>query len=112
GGARPPVCDPARGEPIASVAQATPEDVDRAAGLADEAYRNDWKRRSPRDRARVLFRLTARIREQADHLARLESRNTGKPIASARGEVLLGADCFEYYAGAATKFGGATNPVS
>jgi betaine-aldehyde dehydrogenase len=111
-GARRLVFDPATGEAIASVAQATPEDVDRAARLADVAYRGDWKRRTPKDRAAVLFRLAARIRDAADALARLESRNTGKPIASARGEILLGADCFEYYAGAATKFGGATIPVS
>jgi betaine-aldehyde dehydrogenase len=111
-GERRLVFDPATGEAIASVAQATDEDVDRAARLADEAYRGDWKRRTPKDRAAALFRLAARIREEADALAHLESRNTGKPIASARGEILLGADCFEYYGGAATKFGGATIPVS
>jgi len=111
-GARRLVFDPATGEAIASVAQATPEDVDRAARLADDAYSGDWKRRTPKDRAAALFRLAARIRDAADELARVESRNTGKPIASARGEILLGADCFEYYAGAATKFGGATIPVS
>ena len=111
-GERRLVFDPATGEAIASVAQATSEDVDRAARLADEAYRRDWKRRTPKDRATVLFQLAARIRGNADELARLESRNTGKPIASARGEILLGADCFEYYAGAATKFGGSTIPVS
>jgi len=111
-GERRLVFDPSTGEPIASVAQATPEDVDRAARLADATYRGDWKRRTPRDRAAVLFRLAALIREKADELARLESLNTGKPIASARGEISLGADCFEYYAGAATKFGGSTIPVS
>ncbi len=111
-GERRLVFDPATGEPIASVAQATAEDVDRAARLADGAFRDDWKGRTPRDRAAVLFRLAALIRENTDELARLESRNTGKPIASARGEISLGADCFEYYAGAATKFGGSTIPVS
>jgi betaine-aldehyde dehydrogenase len=111
-GARRLVFDPATGEPIASVAQATAGDVDRAARLAEKAYRAQWKTRTPRDRAAVLLRLAALIREKADELARLESRNTGKPIASAKGEISLGADCFEYYAGAATKFGGSTIPVS
>ena len=110
--ARRVVVDPATGEAIASVAQAAPEDVDRAARLADETWRRDWRRRTPKERASILFRLAARIREEADALARLESRNTGKPIGSARGEILSGADCFEYYAGAATKFGGSTIPVS
>jgi len=111
-GERRLVFDPATGEAIASVAQATAQDVDRAARLANEAYRGDWKRRTPKDRAAVLFRMAARIREEAEDLARLESRNTGKPIASARGEISLGADCFEYYGGAVTKFGGSTIPVS
>jgi len=112
GGARRVIVDPATGEPIAFVVQATPEDVGRAAGLADAAWRRDWKRRTPKERASILFRLAARIREEADALARLESRNTGKPIGSARGEILMGADCFEFYAGAVTKFGGSTIPVS
>jgi acyl-CoA reductase-like NAD-dependent aldehyde dehydrogenase len=106
------VFDPSTGEAIASVAQATPADVDRAARLAHEAFRGDWRRRTPKERASILFALSARIRDHADELARLESRNTGKPIGSARGEILMGADCFEYYAGAATKFGGSTIPVS
>ena len=112
GGERRVVSNPATGEAIASVAQATPEDVDRAARLADETFRRDWRRRTPKERASILFALAALIRNRADELAGLESRNTGKPIASARGEILLGADCFEFYAGAATKFGGSTIPVS
>jgi acyl-CoA reductase-like NAD-dependent aldehyde dehydrogenase len=112
GGDRRVIHDPATGEPIASVVAATPEDVDRAAQLADATWRGDWKRRTPKERASILFRLAGRIREEADPLARLESRNTGKPIGSARGEILMGADCFEFYAGAVTKFGGSTIPVS
>ena len=104
--------DPATGEAIASVAQAGAEDVDRAASLANRVYRDDWRRRTPRERAARLFELARRIRDAANELAMLESRNTGKPIGSARGEILMGADCFEYYAGAATKFGGSTIPVS
>jgi acyl-CoA reductase-like NAD-dependent aldehyde dehydrogenase len=112
GGQRRLVFNPATGEAIASVAQAAPEDVDRAARAAEEAYRLDWKRRTPKERATVLFELARRIREKADTLSRLESENVGKPIGAARSEILMGADCFEYYAGAATKFGGSTIPVS
>src|SRR5262249_23652008 len=104
--------NPADGRPLARVAQAAVEDVDRAARLAEECYRSDWRRRTPRDRAAVLFRVASLIREHADELALMESRNVGKPLASAKGEVLSGADCFEYYAGAVTKFGGETIPVS
>src|SRR5260221_9948658 len=64
-GARRLVFDPATGEAIASVAQATPEDVDRTANLADAAYRGDWKRRTPKDRAAGLFPLAPRVRGAA-----------------------------------------------
>jgi betaine-aldehyde dehydrogenase len=63
------------------------------------------------ERARVLLRLAGRIREEAGALAELESRNVGKPIQEARGEVEMGADCFQYYAGLIPAFGGRTVPV-
>ena len=56
--------------------------------------------------------MADRIREHAEELARLESGDVGKPIASARAEVLSGADCFDYYAGALARFTGETIPVS
>jgi acyl-CoA reductase-like NAD-dependent aldehyde dehydrogenase len=111
-GERRLIHDPATGEALASVAQATPDDVAEAALLADATYRRDWKRRTPRERAGILWKLAGLIRGKSEELSQLESRNVGKPIAAARGEILSGADCFEYYAGAATKFGGSTLPVS
>ncbi len=59
----------------------------------------------------MLLDLAARVRAQADELALLEARNTGKPISDARWEIGSGAACFEYYAGAATKLAGSTPPV-
>jgi hypothetical protein len=59
----------------------------------------------------VLLDLAARVRAQADELAVLEARNTGKAISDARWEVCSGAACFEYYAGAATQLAGSTPPV-
>jgi len=105
------IVNPASGEVLARVPESSEADVDRAARSADAAYR-EWRRRTPRERASAMFALAARIRDRADELARIESRNVGKPIGSARSEVLSAADCFEYYAGAVTKFGGATIPVS
>jgi betaine-aldehyde dehydrogenase len=110
-GGRTSILAPATNEVIARVAEAGAEDVDLAVRAAHAAFAV-WRRVSPRDRARVLFRAAERIRERADELAALESANAGKPLASARGEILSGADTFEFYAGAVTKFGGATIPVS
>ena len=104
--------NPATGAPLATVAQAGSDDVTYAVEAAQTAFTGEWSRVRPRARSRILFDLARLIREQADALALLESRNTGKPLAGARGEIAAAADCYEYYAGAVTKFGGQTLPVS
>lgn len=107
------VVNPATGEVLARVAQAGSEDVDAAVAAANRAWqRGDWRRATVAERARVLLRLAERIRESSDELAALESRNVGKPISEARGEIEMGAACFQYYAGLIPAFGGQTVPVS
>jgi aldehyde dehydrogenase (NAD+)/betaine-aldehyde dehydrogenase len=64
------------------------------------------------ERGRVLLRMAARIRERADELARLETRNNGMPLSDARKDVETVATAFEYYAGAANKVFGHTIPVA
>lgn len=103
--------EPATGQRLATVPESTREDVDRAARAAERSFdKGDWRRMHPRERGRVMLRLAALIRENADELARLESRNVGKPIRDSRDEVGLAADCFEYYAGTTNKIGGQTIP--
>jgi betaine-aldehyde dehydrogenase len=105
--------DPATQEPFAEVASAGPEDVDRAVASAHRAFaEGPWRRLTSRERGRLLLRLAELVREHAEELARLESRNVGKPIREAREEVQLAADCFEYYGGAVNKVGGHTVPVA
>ena len=104
--------NPATGEPLARVPDSSVEDVDLAALSAQECFRNDWRRRAPRERSSALRRLAALIADHAEELALVESRNVGKPLAAAKAEVLSGADCFDYYAGAMTRFAGETLPVS
>ncbi len=107
------VLNPATGEVLAQVAQAGPEDIDAAVAAARRSFeRGDWRRAAPAERARVLLRLAERIRAAADDLAHLEASNVGKPIQEARGEVEMGAACFQYYAGLIPAFGGGTVPVS
>lgn len=107
------VTNPATGQVIAEVARGGPDDVDRAARAARTAFDDGpWPRLSAAERGRVLFRLAERIREDAETLAVMEVRHSGKTIADARAEVELAAGCFEYYAGAATKHFGETIPVA
>jgi betaine-aldehyde dehydrogenase len=102
--------EPATGEPLTDVARMTPHDADQAIRAAHKAFGGDWRRINTRDRARLLNRLAALIRENAEELARLESRNVGKPIRDSRDEVGLAANVFEYYAGTTNKVGGQTIP--
>jgi betaine-aldehyde dehydrogenase len=101
--------EPATGERLASVPKATVEDADAAIRRAAAAFPK-WRAVNTRDRGRILMRLSQLIRDNAEELAKLESRNVGKPIRDSRDEVALAADCFEYYAGTTNKIGGQTIP--
>lgn len=104
--------DPSTGEELAIVSRASAGDVDRAVAVADERFRGgEWRHAPVRTRRDVLRGIADGIRRDLEHLARLESRNAGKPIAAARGEVGAAAAVFDYYAGAIDKFGGATLPT-
>jgi betaine-aldehyde dehydrogenase len=94
------------------VARAGAADAERAVAAAARAFRSGtWPRATAAARQRALLALAARIRAQAEELATLEARNAGKPIADARWEVGAAAQCFEFFAGAATVFAGSVPPV-
>ena len=90
------------------------EDVDRAVEAARRAFDDPqgWSSWSASKRGRTLAKLSALVKANLEELARLESRNVGKPISGARGEALGASLVFEYYAGAANKVFGETIPVS
>src|SRR6202789_70406 len=95
------VLDPATGECIAEVAEASPSQVDSAVAAA-EAAGAGWARTVPKDRAALLLRLADRIEADGREFAKLESDNTGKPLAAAlNDEIPAIADVFRFFAGAA-----------
>ena len=107
------VTNPATGEAVAIVPIAGEDDADRAVLAAHRAFEEGhWPRMAASERGRVLIRIAGFLRERVESLARLEVLNSGKPIRDARAEVLAAAECFEYYAGAATKWFGETIPVT
>lgn len=107
------VMNPATGAAVASAPVADEQDVQRAVSAARRAFEEGpWPKMSASERGRVLLRVASLLRERVDSLAHLEVQNSGKPIRDARGEVLAAAECFEYYAGAATKWFGETIPVT
>jgi aldehyde dehydrogenase (NAD+) len=95
---------PATEEPLAEVAQAGPEDVDRAVGAAREAFSNGWSTLRPSERAKYLFRIARILQERSRELAVAESLDGGKPIKESRDvDLPLAAAHFFYYAGWADK---------
>lgn len=105
------VINPATEEVIREMESPGVEQADAAVAAARAAF-PAWKRTAPQDRTRILRRLADKVEAERDHLAQLESLNTGKPIASARGEIGMAADTFHYYASAGERLLGATIPVA
>lgn len=104
------IVDPATGDTFAAVAVADDSDVDRAVRAATAAF-PAWRDTDPAVRGRTLNRIAESIRDHADDLAAVESRDQGKPISQARSDLAGAARYFEYYAGAADKLEGTSVPV-
>ena len=78
-----PNVEPATGRVIAEIADGGPEDVDAAVAAASRAFEG-WRRTPAEERSRLLLRVADLIEANFDELARLESEDSGKPIALAR----------------------------
>ena len=95
------VLNPATGELIVLVPEASVEQVHRAVSAAHRAF-DSWSESTPSERSRLLLKLADAIESRAEEFARLESLNCGKPYARALADEMPAvADCFRYFAGAA-----------
>jgi aldehyde dehydrogenase (NAD+) len=102
-----PVLDPATEEVIGEAPRGVAEDVDRAIDAARRAVRAPaWRDLDPYRRGRLLLAWARRIDDEGDALARLLSRENGKPLSEARDEVETTVRYLEYYAGWADKLDG------
>lgn len=89
--------NPATGETLATYLWATADDVERAISQADTGFRQ-WRRESVSHRAQKLRDLGAALRNRGEEMARMMSREMGKPILQARGEVAKSASLCDWYA--------------
>jgi malonate-semialdehyde dehydrogenase (acetylating)/methylmalonate-semialdehyde dehydrogenase len=97
-GAGLPSYDPATGRQTGIVALATPADVDAAVAAAAAAF-PAWSRTPPLKRARVMFRFKELVERELPGLAAAITREHGKVLADARGEVVRGLEVVEYACG-------------
>jgi aldehyde dehydrogenase (NAD+) len=105
-----PLVDPSVGVPFTEIGRATAEDVDDAVRSARAALEGPWGRIDAAERGRLLLKLAQAVADNAEELALLEARDTGKPIRQAKADMVALARYFEFYGGAADKHHGTTIP--
>ncbi|MDD1834012.1 aldehyde dehydrogenase [Pseudomonas aeruginosa] len=92
---------PATGEAVARLHAASLEGVEQAMAGAHRAFRESgWAQRKPHERATVLYRIAALIRERSEELAQLQRLDNGKPIRETRNLVASAAATFQFFAAA------------
>ncbi|MBD2453433.1 aldehyde dehydrogenase family protein [Nostoc sp. FACHB-87] len=96
-------------EVVATFPRSHTEDVDKAVAAAREAYRS-WRQVPAPARAEYIFRVGELLLQHKEELAQLISREMGKPLTEARGDVQEGIDCAFYSAGEGRRLFGLTTP--
>jgi succinate-semialdehyde dehydrogenase / glutarate-semialdehyde dehydrogenase len=91
------VINPATGKPIGKVAHAGIADLDRALAAAQKGF-EAWRKVPANERATIMRKAAALVRERASDIARLMTQEQGKPFAEARVEMLSAADIIEWFA--------------
>ncbi|MFN8472831.1 MAG: aldehyde dehydrogenase family protein [Anaerolineae bacterium] len=109
-----PTYNPATGEVLAEIAEADAEDVNRAVRAARNAFADGspWRRMTPAQRGKLIWRIADLMDANREELAQLETLNNGRSIRVSRSDVPFSAEWFRYYGGWPTKLQGDTIPVS
>lgn len=106
------VVAPATGKVFATIARGTKADIDRAVKAAQAALDGPWGKMSPLERCRILTKISQLVLEHMEELTKIEARDTGKPMSTARNDIQVLARYFEFYGGAADKLHGEVIPFS
>jgi succinate-semialdehyde dehydrogenase / glutarate-semialdehyde dehydrogenase len=96
--------NPATGQVVQTFPTITDSDLETALATADDCFRNDWRHRPVADRARIVSRAAAIMRDKADEYARYIVEDMGKLLGVALVEVNLAASILDYYAKNAETF--------
>ncbi|MFJ2353502.1 aldehyde dehydrogenase family protein [Glutamicibacter sp. NPDC087673] len=102
-----PVIEPATGQQVSTLANATVGDLEEAVSAARSAFESgEWATQTPLARERMIHRLADLIEENFHELATLESIDVGKPLSEAEMDIQGTIDTYRYFAGWATKITG------
>ncbi|MFB6272678.1 MAG: aldehyde dehydrogenase [Salinibacter sp.] len=104
------VRDPANGDVVGTGVNADPEDAERAIEAAHAAFKT-WSRTPPPERGEVLKAAARMARERQDELGELLSREQGKPLSEAKGEVDGAAGALEFFGEESWRIQGETMPT-
>ena len=102
--------NPGTGESLAEFADCGADDVDAAVQAAKKAY-DGWRNTPPLERARLLKRIAAVLRENADELAMIDAADCGNPVHEMVMDATIAAAQIEFYAGLVTEVKGASIPM-
>ena len=103
--------DPSTEEAICEVARGTAKDVDLAVHAAEKALHGPWQQLSPASRGELLYSLAELIQTNRIELARMETRDVGKPLKISLGDIDGVVATLRYNAGATDKMQGDTIPL-
>ncbi len=104
--------DPATGKPWALMPEARTDDVNRAVESADNAlWAPEWRHMTASQRGKLLLKLADIIADNAQKLAEIETRDTGKIMRETTAQIAYVAEYYRYYAGVADKIQGAHLPI-
>lgn len=103
------VLNPATGAAHAGLPLAGRSDLDRALDASQRGFRK-WRDTAPEKRGAVLAKAAALLRERADRIARIATLEQGKPLAEAKGEILLAASLLDFHAGEGQRIYGRVLP--
>ncbi|MDX6582660.1 MAG: succinate-semialdehyde dehydrogenase / glutarate-semialdehyde dehydrogenase [Solirubrobacterales bacterium] len=105
GGGTLAVEDPATGEALCEIADATPADAQAAIDAACDAQA-EWGASAPNARSEILYRAFEALSERADELALLMTLEMGKAIAESKAEIAYAAEFFRWFSGEALRIDG------
>lgn len=91
------VFDPATGKEIGRLAHAGKVDLDRALSAAQSGF-EVWRDQTPAERSKIMRKAAQLVRDRIEIIAMLMTREQGKPLAEARGEISAAADIIEWFA--------------